>query len=191
MNYGVLKKNMGTAYKEMTSRYQHPRFAKKLADAALQRDTTYARMALIAKALKEVGALATLSNAIEEKDIVSPAVYFGRSVILTPSFLIGRVYLLNGGDTVVVTEGPNPGSDLFDRNLACYGLVSQDPPFERHFKIAPRDEDALICNGLTVCSWEAVGLAAIEAMGSILLKQDNAFQSFLGDFPPDRAGQKT
>ena len=179
MNYGDLKKTMAASFKDMSAKFKHPRFSKRLSETSLRRDQTYARLALIAKALNEVGALASYANSIEEHDIVSPTKYWGRSIVLTPSFLTGRIYLLNGGDSVVVTEGANAGQNTFDRHLA-FAARDKDAPFEKEFTVAPTDDELVFFNGQTY-GWDAIGKATIEAMESILLRQDDAFQAFLGE----------
>jgi glycine/D-amino acid oxidase-like deaminating enzyme len=124
--------------------------SRKIADRALQRDQVYARLALIARAFEKAG----VTSRHEEVEVRSVKDSYLRSVALVT--VAGTpIYLLNGGDHVVLTDGA-VSEDPLNRTLVLLSGAKHTSIVKSYEGVLKDDFD-----------WRQLALDALDAVHKI------------------------
>jgi hypothetical protein len=135
----------------------------ELSDESFARDTVYSKLILVGKAFERAG----VASKAEEVEVRSVGCFYDRSVVVTA--LTGLpIYLLNGGDHVVVTDRVVT-EDPLTRSLVMSGTEDGKNTAHMEYKLV-LDEDF---------DWLIFGMDVLDAIHKVAYHSKSVMKRFV------------
>ena len=141
--------------------------SKVISEDQLHRITVYARLALVAKVLVD----AKIIDSYHDIDIVSVGKAYASSLALCiTNVASSKLYLLNGGNNVVVSEGL-PDNDAIHREIAS--VTDGKPYYRKYYNVLDESFD-----------WTQMAMDVVDAIHITVYKKTEVLKNFIASSIP-------